>query len=48
MGGAPTPKWDPIGCDPQPYVRFEFLLSVAQKSKIEGRKGPAIRLGAAP
>ena len=18
MGGAPTPKWDPIGCDPQP------------------------------
>ena len=19
MGGAPTPKWDPIGFDPQPY-----------------------------
>ena len=20
MGGAPTPKWDPIGVDPQPYM----------------------------
>ena len=20
MGGAPTPKWDPIGFDPQPFV----------------------------
>ena len=20
IGGAPTPKWDPIGFDPQPYV----------------------------
>ena len=20
MGGAATPKWDPIGFDPQPYV----------------------------
>ena len=19
MGGAPTPKWDPIGVDPQPF-----------------------------
>ena len=19
MGGAPTPKWDPIGFDPQPF-----------------------------
>ena len=22
MGGAPTPKWDPIGFDPQPYSLF--------------------------
>ena len=21
MGGAPTPKWDPIGVDPRPYQR---------------------------
>ena len=25
MGGTPTPKWDPIGVDPQPYVGASFF-----------------------
>ena len=30
MGGAPTPKWDPIGFEPQPY-----------KPRMPGAKHPA-------
>ena len=29
MGGAPTPKWDPIGFDPQPSERTSSCCQVA-------------------
>ena len=29
MGGAPTPKWDPVGFDPQPHhLERNLLLSL--------------------
>ena len=33
MGGAPTPKWDPIGVNPQPFgLRAPSLPSPSQRS----------------
>ena len=40
MGGAPTPKWDPIGVDPQPYkphiARVRTSLGVPSNHSFQG------------
>ena len=41
MGGAPTPKWDPIGFDPQPCGN---MRTPPQKKQITRYSGPGTKL----
>ena len=44
MGGAPTPKWDPIGFDQQPYeTPAQLLRGVGVFSRQHRRAGEGLR-----
>ena len=47
MGGAPTPKWDAIGFDPQPFgelnARPQKHATLEPTGKIEGRGSKSLR-----
>ena len=41
MGGAPTPKWDPIGFDPQPEVQAAGLDVAVRVLAEDGTLAPS-------
>ena len=45
MGGAPTPKWDPIGFDPQPYIPVPFACPKCYRKRFTTSAVPEANFG---